>query len=116
MLHSLIAGKLVESTGCAIDPYNKFPMLLEILTGFLKHEQSHSLRRETMRVLGLLGALDPYVHKINMGVIETGSDASSPVVGQPEPVATADGAQVCSETVNFKGGGFMLQSIGGVVD
>ncbi|OQV15683.1 Target of rapamycin [Hypsibius exemplaris] len=90
-------GKLVESTGCAIEPYNKFPMLLEVLIGFLKNEQSPTLRRETMRVLGLLGALDPYVHKVNLGVIETGADASSPVVGQPEPIATADGGQDASQ-------------------
>ncbi|GAV00928.1 TOR [Ramazzottius varieornatus] len=86
-------GKLVESTGCAIEPYKKFPMLLEILIGFLKNEQSPSLRRETMRVLGLLGALDPYIHKVHMGLIETGADASSPVVGQPEPIATTEGGQ-----------------------
>ena len=90
----LRTGKLVESTGCAIEPYNKFPMLLEVLIGFLKNEQSPTLRRETMRVLGLLGALDPYVHKVNLGVIETGAGASSPVVGQPEPIANVEGGQV----------------------
>ncbi|OQV15679.1 hypothetical protein BV898_10155 [Hypsibius exemplaris] len=76
--HYMDAWQIGENTGCAIELYNKFPMLLEVLICFLKNEQSPTLFRETMRVLGLLGALDPYVHKVNLGVIETGADASSP--------------------------------------
>ena len=57
-------GKLVLSTGSVIDPYLKYPSLLGILINFLKTEQQPSLRRETMKVLGILGALDPYKHTV----------------------------------------------------
>ncbi|UYV65261.1 MTOR [Cordylochernes scorpioides] len=63
-------GQLVESTGYVVEPYQKHPMLLEILLSFLKTEQSPGIRREAIRVLGLLGALDPYKHKINLGLID----------------------------------------------
>lgn len=38
---------------------------------FLKTEQQPVVRRETIRVLGLLGALDPYKHKMNLGQISS---------------------------------------------
>ena len=47
-----------------IDPYLKYPNLLGILITFLKTEQQLSIRRETMKVLGILGALDPYKHTV----------------------------------------------------
>ncbi|XP_041480411.1 serine/threonine-protein kinase mTOR-like [Lytechinus variegatus] len=70
-------GQLVESTGYVVEPYNKYPNLLDVLLNFLKTEQSPTLRRETIRVLGLLGALDPYKHKINQGVIDTTGDGGA---------------------------------------
>ncbi|XP_071482072.1 serine/threonine-protein kinase mTOR-like [Diadema antillarum] len=70
-------GQLVESTGYVVEPYNKYPNLLDVLLNFLKTEQSPTLRRETIRVLGLLGALDPYKHKINQGVIDTAGDGGA---------------------------------------
>ena len=45
-----------------IEPYHKYPNLLDILFNFLKTEHTRGLRREVIRVLGLLGALDPYKH------------------------------------------------------
>lgn len=38
--------ELVESTGCVVKPYNKYPNLLDLLLNFLKTEQSQVLRRE----------------------------------------------------------------------
>ncbi len=46
-----------------VEPYHKYPSLLDILFNFLKTEQTRGIRREVIRVLGLLGALDPYKHK-----------------------------------------------------
>lgn len=63
-------GQLVGATGHVVNPYNEYPMLLDVLINFLKTEQQSSIRRETIRVLGLLGALDPYKHKINRGQID----------------------------------------------
>ncbi|RZC37432.1 serine/threonine-protein kinase mTOR [Asbolus verrucosus] len=63
-------GQLVGVTGHVIQPYTQYPMLLDVLLNFLKTEQQSYIRRETIRVLGLLGALDPYKHKINRGEID----------------------------------------------
>ncbi|XP_025831250.1 serine/threonine-protein kinase Tor [Agrilus planipennis] len=63
-------GQLVGATGHVIKPYNQHPTLLDVLINFLKTEQNSVIRRETIRVLGLLGALDPYRHKIIRGQID----------------------------------------------
>lgn len=63
-------GQLVGVTGHVIQPYTQYPVLLDVLLNFLKTEQQSYIRRETIRVLGLLGALDPYKHKINRGEID----------------------------------------------
>lgn len=53
----------------------QYPSLLEVLINFLKTEQQPIIRRETIRVLGLLGALDPYKHKMNLGQIDCQLDS-----------------------------------------
>lgn len=63
-------GQLVGVTGHVIQPYEQHPELLDVLLNFLKIEQQSYIRRETIRVLGLLGALDPYKHKMNRGEID----------------------------------------------
>lgn len=68
-------GQLVGATGRVVTPYHKYPFLIDILINFLKSEQQSYIRRETIRVLGLLGALDPYKHKINKGLIDGQQDA-----------------------------------------
>lgn len=67
-------GQLVGATGRVVTPYYKYPHLIDILINFLKTEQQSSIRRETIRVLGLLGALDPYKHKMNKGLIDCQKD------------------------------------------
>ncbi|CAB3378482.1 Hypothetical predicted protein [Cloeon dipterum] len=71
-----VLGQLVEATGYVIVPYTEYPILLDTLLSFLKTEQNPAIRRETLRVLGLLGALDPYKHKMNLGQIDAQSDAA----------------------------------------
>ncbi|KAF9899171.1 phosphatidylinositol kinase- protein kinase tor1, partial [Lobosporangium transversale] len=56
-------GNLASSTGYVIDPYLKYPVLLDILMSILKTEQSVRIRQETMKLIGVLGALDPYRYK-----------------------------------------------------
>ncbi|KAG0047331.1 phosphatidylinositol kinase- protein kinase tor1 [Gryganskiella cystojenkinii] len=63
-------GRLASNTGYVIDPYLKYPILLDILVSILKTEQSVRIRQETMKLVGVLGALDPYRHK--QMVIESG--------------------------------------------
>lgn len=55
---------LASNTGWVVEPYLKYPALLDVLISILKTEESHPIRRETMKVIGVLGALDPYRHKI----------------------------------------------------
>ncbi|KAF8928817.1 armadillo-type protein [Dissophora ornata] len=56
-------GRLSSNTGYVIEPYLKYPVLLDILIGIVKTEQSVRIRHETMKLIGVLGALDPYRHK-----------------------------------------------------
>ncbi|KAI7861526.1 armadillo-type protein [Spinellus fusiger] len=58
-------GQLASNTGFVIEPYTKYPALLSVLIGILKTEQSANIRRETVKLMGILGALDPYRHKMN---------------------------------------------------
>lgn len=64
-------AELVASTGSVVTPYTEFPSLLDTLLGFLKTEQKLTIRRQTLRLLGLLGALDPYQHKMMIGQVST---------------------------------------------
>ncbi|KAJ3106200.1 phosphatidylinositol kinase- protein kinase tor1 [Phlyctochytrium planicorne] len=57
-------GQLASNTGVVIEPYIKYTNLLNLLIGILKSEQSPVLRREAVKVIGTLGALDPYRHKL----------------------------------------------------
>ncbi|XP_065362288.1 serine/threonine-protein kinase mTor [Calliphora vicina] len=68
-------GQLISATGRVVTPYHKYPVLIDILINFLKTEQRRSIRRETIRVLGLLGAMDPYKHKMNKGLIDSQNDS-----------------------------------------
>eukprot|EP00834_Sanchytrium_tribonematis_P001859 NODE_49_length_31687_cov_0.791123.p1 type:complete len:2184 gc:universal NODE_49_length_31687_cov_0.791123:15256-8705(-) len=54
---------LVSSTSNAIQPYLDYPGLMDTLLDILKSEQSTNIRKETMRLIGNLGALDPYKYK-----------------------------------------------------
>jgi phosphatidylinositol kinase/protein kinase (PI-3 family) len=56
-------GQIIANTGYCIEPYKRYPNLLEILMGFLQTETSKQIRRETIRILGLLGAIDPFEYK-----------------------------------------------------
>jgi len=39
-------AQLIESTGYVVEPYKKYPKLLEVLLDFLKTEQAPGIRRE----------------------------------------------------------------------
>ena len=57
-------GHLAKSTGYVIDPFIIYPHLLDILLNAIQTEQLPSIRREVLRVIGIIGAIDPYKHKI----------------------------------------------------
>ncbi|PSS02733.1 Serine/threonine-protein kinase [Actinidia chinensis var. chinensis] len=58
-------GQVVQSTGYVITPYNEYPLLLGLLLKLLNGELAWSTRQEVLKVLGIMGALDPHVHKRN---------------------------------------------------
>jgi FKBP12-rapamycin complex-associated protein len=58
-----VLGQLCQSTCWVVDPYLKYPNLLNLLIQILKTDTSVLIRRETVRVMGILGAVDPYQHK-----------------------------------------------------
>lgn len=58
-------GQVVQSTGYVITPYNEYPHLLGLLLKLLNGELAWSTRREVLKVLGIMGALDPHLHKRN---------------------------------------------------
>ncbi|OSX64010.1 hypothetical protein POSPLADRAFT_1065405 [Postia placenta MAD-698-R-SB12] len=57
-LHTL--GQVCSSTGYVVTPLVDYPQLLQILNRILKTETKLSVKREVVKVLGILGALDPY--------------------------------------------------------
>ncbi|KAK1436478.1 hypothetical protein QVD17_02258 [Tagetes erecta] len=74
-------GQVVQSTGYVITPYNEYPLLLGLLLKLLNGELAWSTRREVLKVLGIMGALDPHVHKRNQqslpGPLGDGTRATS---------------------------------------
>lgn len=61
-------GQLCSSTGYVISPLIDYPQLLPILGRILRTESGSSRRdvvREIVKVLGILGALDPYRRKVS---------------------------------------------------
>lgn len=61
-LHTL--GQVCSSTGYVIQPLVDHPQLMPTLGRILKAEQEPGVRREVIKVLGILGALDPYRRKV----------------------------------------------------
>ncbi|KAG9256851.1 armadillo-type protein [Emericellopsis atlantica] len=61
-LHAL--GQFACSSGYVITPYLEYPQLLELLQNIIRNE-GHviPLRQATIKLLGVLGALDPYKHQ-----------------------------------------------------
>uniref|UniRef100_A0A8H7N8N9 Serine/threonine-protein kinase mTOR domain-containing protein n=1 Tax=Bionectria ochroleuca TaxID=29856 RepID=A0A8H7N8N9_BIOOC len=61
-LHAL--GQLASNSGYVIAPYLEYPQLLELLQNIIRTE-GHvvRLRQETIKLMGILGALDPYKHQ-----------------------------------------------------
>lgn len=56
-------GQLTASSGYVIQPLLDYPELLNVLVNILKSDSSQNIKRETVRLLGTLGALDPYKYK-----------------------------------------------------
>jgi serine/threonine-protein kinase mTOR len=58
-------GQVCSSTGYVIAPLVDHPQLLPLLGRIMKTETNQSVRREVVKVLGILGALDPFKRKVS---------------------------------------------------
>ena len=61
-LHTL--GQLASNCAYVIKPYEEYPQLLDIMIGIIKSEPQGALRKSTINLLGILGALDPYKYQL----------------------------------------------------
>lgn len=61
-LHTL--GQVCGSTGYVITPLVDYPQLLPALGRILRTDPTRDTKREVMKVLGILGALDPFRRKV----------------------------------------------------
>ena len=67
-LHTL--GQLASNAGYVITPYLEYPQLLEILQSIIRGEAQHGpLRQETIKLMGILGALDPYKYQVHRTIL-----------------------------------------------
>ncbi|KAJ3423742.1 serine/threonine-protein kinase mtor [Anaeramoeba flamelloides] len=64
-------GQLIQSTGFVVEPYNLILNLLPTLLNIYKSEKNWSIQRPILNVIGIIGALDPYIYKRNLNLIKT---------------------------------------------
>ena len=68
-------GQLIRTTGCVMKPYNDYPELLPAILDVLSTAHRWEERREAINTLGIIGALDPYQHKINEAKLRRSKEA-----------------------------------------
>lgn len=62
-------GQLASSSGYVIKPYLEYPRLSKALQNLVSREPKNGpLRQETIKLMGILGALDPYRHQVSIYV------------------------------------------------
>ena len=89
-LHTL--GQVCSNTGYVIQPLVDHPQLLQILSRILKTEPTQSVRREVVKVLGVLGALDPYRRKVGDWLVCTGVLRLTSLVLKDQPLDELEAA------------------------
>jgi serine/threonine-protein kinase mTOR len=62
----LSLGQVCSSTGYVIAPLIDHVQLLPLLIGIMRTENNRSVRREVIKVLGILGALDPFKRMVSL--------------------------------------------------
>eukprot|EP01122_Echinamoeba_exundans_P010671 TRINITY_DN4046_c0_g1_i4.p1 TRINITY_DN4046_c0_g1~~TRINITY_DN4046_c0_g1_i4.p1 ORF type:complete len:2948 (+),score=528.09 TRINITY_DN4046_c0_g1_i4:172-9015(+) len=81
-------GHLIRSTGVVIKPLLKYPKLLDSLLSIIKTEQSPDLKFLVVKLMGIVGALDPEIQRQNQLRNQKKRKAPTPLM----PVATAPSA------------------------
>lgn len=94
-------GQLASNTASVVQPYLDHPQLLGVLFRLLRTESDGAIRLETIRTMGMLGALDPFKHKKLIqgggGLEESGAVATG-AIGGGNPTGTGAGAGQGQET------------------
>lgn len=60
-IHTLIS--IIVNTGFVVKPYFYYPELLTIITNLVQTEQNMKIRKLILKLIGTLGAVDPYLIK-----------------------------------------------------
>lgn len=84
-------GQICANTSYVIEPFVVYPRLLPALNKILDQEQSLTVRREVIRVLGILGAIDPYRRTVRVATLDycaTWIDCTADEVRGGQPVGT----------------------------
>ncbi|GMR53580.1 hypothetical protein PMAYCL1PPCAC_23775 [Pristionchus mayeri] len=92
---------LSASTTFSVDVYREYPHLLSLLLSLMKTEMSQSTRRLTMRVLGTLGAIDPYTYKAFCGQVLSEHNGLSSGLSLPTSDRVLDSRQDSMELLNY---------------
>lgn len=56
-------SQITSASGYVIDPLLDYPTLLSVLINILKSDSTQNVKRETVHLMGVIGALDPYRHQ-----------------------------------------------------
>ncbi|KFD55349.1 hypothetical protein M513_03689 [Trichuris suis] len=86
-------SQVIKNAGFLMEPAKEYPDLLGMLLRLLKTEQSHEIRREVIRLVGLIGALDPYKERQYSCQNSGASNSTGLALSLPEQKGIADRRQ-----------------------
>lgn len=96
-LHTL--GQVCSSTGYVITPLVDHPQLLPLLGRILRIESDPAVRREVVKVLGILGALDPFRRKVDANLLSLSCEYSWNWQSRPEEETAGESAMAAVNQV-----------------
>lgn len=109
-LHTL--GQLASNAGYVIKPYLEYPQLLEILQSIIRGEPQHGpLRQETIKLMGILGALDPYKHQVQLITSSTSLHHAPPLSLASPSMADSDNEGNESQYIGLVPPSFLIGNI-----
>lgn len=98
-LHAL--GQVCSSAGYVIQPLVEYPQLLQIFGRILKSESNSSVRREVIKVLGIIGALDPYRRKVRHMVPKEGESKFDAILQTKPDEETSESQTPAAAAINL---------------
>ncbi|PAV75947.1 hypothetical protein WR25_21280 [Diploscapter pachys] len=95
-----LIGRICQATAYVVDPYKDYPSLLDDLLRLLKSEMSSEMRKAAMRTIGILGAIDPYTHKVYTGAVPS-ADKITTALSLPIVKVVSDSRQDVADVVQW---------------